>query len=119
MPEIGCIMLNCWPKESHRPSQTLQAIANDIVYSLKPVVTALLLKIQRSLDGKPIAASSLLTYIHNSGRYFAPYQKRKINHKYYLATNAVIYNSDLPAKYTSGTCYGSNDYFLFRFKTHA
>lgn len=38
-----------------------------------------------------------MTSVHGMGRYFASYQRRKINRN--LATNASIYNGDFPIRY--------------------
>lgn len=45
VPEMEYTLMNYSPEESHRSSQTQQAIAKDTCYSLKPGSKTLLLKI--------------------------------------------------------------------------
>lgn len=109
------VMLGHWPKGSHRPFQTLQAIVKAIGYfphaNNKDLMLKILLIYAKSKcgnrTGAQAEASSILTII---------LLEEKCSHWYYWAANPVRCNRALIVRCTGAIvqkCYGSNQPFLW------
>jgi hypothetical protein len=98
------MQLSCWPRWSHKNSQTTQAVIKAINCTLQTDHKAPLLKttpMQLIKHGDIVLLSTqslhlyLLTNAHGSSRYSACYQRTKKSAN--PDTNPLIYTADLPA----------------------